>query len=90
VCRFDKNKTRDWVIEGPTKVSRHSVISANHYVDTVKPHEALPEVMGGRNPRLLMDIHTISEVNKPEIDLSKIQGPAHSNDFKKSEKPKGQ
>lgn len=89
-CRFEKKKTSDWVIEGPTKVSRHSVISANHYVDTVKPHEALPEVMGGRNPRLLMDIHSISEVNKPEIDLSKIQGPAHSNDFKKNEKAKGQ
>src|SRR3954463_7791451 len=26
-CRFDKKKTSDWIIEGPTKVSRHSVIS---------------------------------------------------------------
>ncbi|OQP51086.1 NADH dehydrogenase [Niastella yeongjuensis] len=84
-CRFEKKKTSDWVIDGPTKVSRHSVISANHYVDTVKPHEALPEVMGGRNPRLLMDIHDVSEVNKPNIDLSKIPGPAHSNDFKKKD-----
>jgi NADH-quinone oxidoreductase subunit G len=84
-CRFEKKKTSDWVIDGPTKVSRHSVISANHYVSTVKPHEALPEVMGGRNPRLLMDIHEVSEVNKPNIDLSKIPGPAHSNDFKKKD-----
>jgi NADH-quinone oxidoreductase subunit G len=30
-CRFDHKKTSDWVIEGPTKVERHSVISANHY-----------------------------------------------------------
>jgi len=30
-CRFDKKKTSDWVIEGPTKVDRHSVISQNHY-----------------------------------------------------------
>ncbi|UKJ07715.1 2Fe-2S iron-sulfur cluster-binding protein [Solitalea lacus] len=30
-CRFDKKKTNDWTIDGPTKVSRHSVISANHY-----------------------------------------------------------
>jgi NADH-quinone oxidoreductase subunit G len=82
-CRFEKKKTSDWVIDGPAKISHHSVISANHYVGTVKPHEALPEVMGGRNPRLLMDIHEVSEVNKPNIDLSKIQGPAHSNDFKK-------
>jgi len=81
-CRFDKKKTSDWVIEGPTKVSRHSVISSNHYVGVKQPHEALPEVMGGRQPRLLMDIHTVSKVNKPDIDLSKIKGPAHSNDFK--------
>lgn len=30
-CRFDKKDTADWVIEGPTKVSRASVISANKY-----------------------------------------------------------
>lgn len=84
-CRFEKKKTSDWVIDGPAKISHHSVISANHYVGTVTPHEALPEVMGGRNPRLLMDIHEVSEVNKPNIDLSKIPGPAHSNDFKKKD-----
>ena len=84
-CRFEKKKTSDWVIDGPTNISHHSVISANHYVGVKKPQEALPEVMGGRQPRLLMDIHDVSEVNKPEIDLSEIKGPAHSNDFKKSE-----
>ncbi|MEZ0487400.1 2Fe-2S iron-sulfur cluster-binding protein [Fibrella aquatica] len=30
-CRFDKKETTDWVIEGPTKISRASVISANKY-----------------------------------------------------------
>jgi NADH-quinone oxidoreductase subunit G len=30
-CRFDKKKTSDWNIEGPTQVARHSVISANKY-----------------------------------------------------------
>lgn len=30
-CRFDKKQTSDWVIEGPSKVARQSVISANHY-----------------------------------------------------------
>jgi NADH-quinone oxidoreductase subunit G len=30
-CRYDKKKTSDWVIEGPTKVSRQSVIAQNHY-----------------------------------------------------------
>ncbi|MFD1142294.1 2Fe-2S iron-sulfur cluster-binding protein [Larkinella insperata] len=37
-CRFEKKNTSDWVIEGPTKISRSSVISANKYRrDTVKP-----------------------------------------------------
>lgn len=30
-CRFDKKQTSDWVIEGPAKIERSSVISANHY-----------------------------------------------------------
>jgi NADH-quinone oxidoreductase subunit G len=30
-CRFDKKTTADWTIEGPSKISRQSVISANHY-----------------------------------------------------------
>lgn len=30
-CRFDHKTKEDWVIEGPRKVNRHSVISANKY-----------------------------------------------------------
>jgi NADH-quinone oxidoreductase subunit G len=30
-CRFERKKTSDWVIEGPAKVHRSSVISANKY-----------------------------------------------------------
>lgn len=30
-CRFEKKDTTDWVIEKPTHIDRHSVISANHY-----------------------------------------------------------
>lgn len=30
-CRFEKKETSDWVIEGPTKIQRSSVISANKY-----------------------------------------------------------
>jgi NADH-quinone oxidoreductase subunit G len=41
----------------------------------------LYDVLDGRKPKLLMDIHSVSEVNRPEIDLSKIQGPSHSTDF---------
>jgi NADH-quinone oxidoreductase subunit G len=36
----------------------------------------------GKQPKLLMDIHKISDVNKPSVDLSQIPGPAHSDDFK--------
>jgi NADH-quinone oxidoreductase subunit G len=80
-CRFEKKKVSDWVIEGPTKVNRHSVISAGHYVGVTKPHEALPEVMGGRKPKLVFDIHAISDVNEPEVDLSLLPGPATSETF---------
>ncbi len=30
-CRFDHKNTTDWVIEGPRKIDKTSVISANHY-----------------------------------------------------------
>lgn len=36
-CRYDKKKTKDWVIEGPTDIKRQSVISANHYEGRVLP-----------------------------------------------------
>jgi NADH-quinone oxidoreductase subunit G len=82
-CRFDKKEAKDWVIEGPRKIERQSVISANHYVGVNKPKDTLVEVLDGRQPKLLMDIHSISEVNRPNIDLSQIDGPAHSDDFNK-------
>jgi NADH-quinone oxidoreductase subunit G len=73
-CRFEKKKVSDWVIEGPTRVNRHSVISQGHYVDIEKPNETFVPVMDGRKPKLLMDIHSVSEVNT--VDLNKISGPA--------------
>lgn len=30
-CRFHRKKITDWVIEGPSKINDHSVISQNHY-----------------------------------------------------------
>jgi len=80
-CRFDKKETKDWVIEGPTLINRHSVIAQGHYVGIEMPKETFSAVHGGRQPKLLMDIHSISEVNKPGVDLSAIPGPAHSEDF---------
>jgi NADH-quinone oxidoreductase subunit G len=35
-CRFDKKHTNDWTIEGPSKINKHSVISANHYLTDIK------------------------------------------------------
>lgn len=35
-CRFDKKSTSDWTIEGPAKINRHSVISANKYTKGIK------------------------------------------------------
>ena len=37
-CRFERKRTSDWTLEGPTKISRHSVISANKYTaNTILP-----------------------------------------------------
>lgn len=82
-CRFDKKKSGDWVIEGPTSINRHSVISQGHYEDLHMPKETIAEIMGGRDPKLLMDIHSISDVNK--IELSELPGPATSKTFDKNE-----
>jgi NADH-quinone oxidoreductase subunit G len=79
-CRFHKKEASDWVIEGPANISRQSVIAQNHYTKVTYPQPFLPKVMG-RKPKLLMDIHEVSGVNRPEIDLSEIEGPAHSDDF---------
>ena len=80
-CRFEKKKTSDWVIEGPTTVNRHSVISTNHYVEKVIPSDPLNKVLNGKKPMLTMNIKNVSEVNIPEIDLSLIPGPATSTTF---------
>ncbi len=37
-CRFERKRTSDWTLEGPTKIARHSVISANKYTaNTILP-----------------------------------------------------
>ena len=76
-----KRKQADWVIEGVTNINRHSVIAQNKYNGLVVPKETIAEVMGGRDPKLLMDIHDVSGVNDPSIDLSLIEGPATSKTF---------
>jgi NADH-quinone oxidoreductase subunit G len=85
-CRFEKKKSSDWVIEGPTHVNRHSVISQGHYENFKKPKETFSAVHDGREPQLLMDIHSVSEVNDPRVDLSKINGPATGDVFNLTKK----
>jgi NADH-quinone oxidoreductase subunit G len=83
-CRFEKKQTSDWVIEGPRLIDRHSVIAQGHYAGKIgltMPTETFSAVHHGRQPKLLMDIHSVSEVNQTNIDLSAINGPAHSNNF---------
>ncbi len=83
-CRFEKKHASDWVIEGPTKINRHSVISQGHYVGNVgmiMPPDPLDKVLFGRQPHLLLDIHDVSKVNQLEVHLSELEGPAVSNTF---------
>ncbi|NDC42111.1 MAG: Fe-S-binding domain-containing protein, partial [Chitinophagia bacterium] len=80
-CRFHKKQTSDWVIEGPSKIVRSSVIAQGHYVGTKKTPVLIDKVIG-KEPKYTLDIHSVSEVNKPEVHLSQISGPAHSSDFK--------
>jgi NADH-quinone oxidoreductase subunit G len=49
-----------------------------------KPNETMPKVMGGRNPKLLMNIKDISEVN--QVELSEIKGPATSQVYNQNKK----
>ena len=79
-CRFEKKDINDWVVEGLMDIPRHSVIGANKYAVLDVPQETIAEVMG-RKPKMLMDIHSVSDVNSPLIDLSKIEGPATSDVF---------
>jgi NADH-quinone oxidoreductase subunit G len=77
----DKKDTPEWTLEGVTSISRHSVVGANKYKTLTMPAETVSKVMGGREPKLLMDIHSVSNVNSPAIDLSELNRPATSADF---------
>jgi NADH-quinone oxidoreductase subunit G len=40
-CRFVKKEKTDWIVEGPRTISKHSVISANHYEREIPKHTIL-------------------------------------------------
>jgi NADH-quinone oxidoreductase subunit G len=86
-CRFEKKKVSDWEIEGVTQLNRHSVINAGHYNHVVKPKETIASVMDGRDPKLLMDIRKVTDVN--QVDLNELAGPATSATFNGNPKSVG-
>lgn len=53
-CRFDRKKTSEWTIDGPTQISRLSVISANKYgANLIQP--AFPISQAARDYKLIND-----------------------------------
>ena len=83
-CRFEKKQTTDWLIEGPSSINRHSVISQGHYTHAKQPEDTIEKVLN-RAPKLLMNIHDVSGVNDPKVHHN-IERPMHSNDFIKEGK----
>jgi NADH-quinone oxidoreductase subunit G len=49
-CRFEKKDIMDWVIEGPRKINRQSVISANHY-EHLKKGSVIHPIEGTTEPQ---------------------------------------
>ncbi len=57
-CRFERKQKSDWVIEGPRKINRHSVISQNHY-------ESLKQLkIDISNQKKLLEVAHQNEINK--------------------------
>ena len=48
-CRFEKKDINDWVIDGPRKIRRQSVISANHY-ENLKKGSIIHPIEGTTEP----------------------------------------
>ena len=49
-CRFEKKDINDWVIEGPRRIKRQSVISANHY-EHMKKGSVIDPIAGTTEPQ---------------------------------------
>lgn len=53
-CRFERKKTSDWTIDGPTLIARNSVISANKYgASTITP--AFPLIQAAKEYKQIND-----------------------------------
>jgi len=44
-CRFEKKEVSNWIIEGPRRINRQSVISANHY-EKIKKQSIIKPIEG--------------------------------------------
>ena len=62
-CRFDHKDVNDWVIEGPRKFEKDSVINQNNYTRKIEPViiETEEKILLGRD----QDRKKISMMNKP-------------------------
>jgi NADH-quinone oxidoreductase subunit G len=49
-CRFDKKETNQWTVEGPSKISSDSVISAGHYENLQSLRKATKEQLANALP----------------------------------------
>lgn len=57
-CRFEKKQKSDWIIEGPRKIERNSVISQNHY-------ESLKQLkVDISNQKKLLEVAHVADINK--------------------------
>ena len=67
-CRFDKKKTADWVIEGPSHVRRDSVISQNHYegIDLTKLRLEINRQIKFQGGKKLDENYTLNQIEKAE------------------------
>lgn len=65
-CRFEKKDPKQWTIEGPRHIDRHSVISLNHYQKPDDYHRYL------NNPVAREYSPNDEEINKKEIGNQKL------------------
>ncbi len=67
-CRFDKKKTSDWVIEGPSHVDRHSVIAQNHYehLDLAKLKLDVERQLRFQGGKKIVEHYSLTQINEQE------------------------
>jgi NADH-quinone oxidoreductase subunit G len=82
-CRFETKKTSDWVIEGPTRVDKGSVIGANHYPSNTVLPDFQKRIDADWNKQI-NDLprhgltHELSPTEHPELVQKQIGSPATS------------